>query len=513
MRISGLPRMPCCSAQIGSFCVSISASHRIVVRHCLLAMMWGYFDNSISSDASATWGNVDNVSFDAGAMVPPPPLGSPPSGEYDVFPLPPSQPQQVLAGVQMGSGSSMEHLQLHSAFAAFPVAAVAAAAPLHADGSREPPVADRGDGLGRDDRLQFAPALRWHAASAMEEGAMVRSAPGVGMHALAQPGPAGIAGDRGQLAAAPATVRQMPIRVDNVVPDSPSGGRAPGMLVAASSADASPGAASLGTPDGLQRKDVSPGDKTCPYGAPAAQGPQAARRIADPVVEVRADVKRHLDQLLDADWSGVLQNDAALRVLFDYDAIYGILGSSPQSMESAVYSLFVQLFKDYRSSKRFSFPQAYKMYQKFPVEAITTRVSATAYRHLGDLLRVDPNFVRFPKIGFQKSLMPADFVVRQGSHRKSMRENILMVAGGGLKKSYIIKMLRGLLRNMAQHDNLPGIFETLQRHGFCRKKNHRYSERARPRDGELVGDEEPPFFEQEDVWVVFLSLCLADEDL
>ena len=53
-------------------------------------------------------------------------------------------------------------------------------------------------------------------------------------------------------------------------------------------------------------------------------------------------------------------------------------------MDAAVFTLFSNLIKNWQDSRRFSYLQAYKMYDKFRVGSVTTRVSAKAYEHLGD---------------------------------------------------------------------------------------------------------------------------------
>ena len=120
-------------------------------------------------------------------------------------------------------------------------------------------------------------------------------------------------------------------------------------------------------------------------------------------------------------------------------------------------------------SDRFGYLQAYNLYKKFPVGSVTTRVSAKVFEHLGDIARVDPHFVRVPKVALQKTLLPRRFVVKHGKFRKSMRENVMMIAGGGSKKSFLLKRLKRMLTNSEHDPTFPGILEVLKEVGLCRK--------------------------------------------
>ena len=85
------------------------------------------------------------------------------------------------------------------------------------------------------------------------------------------------------------------------------------------------------------------------------------------------------------------------------------------------------------------------------------------------IARVDPHFVRVPKVALQKTLLPRGFVVTHGKMKKTMRENVLMIAGGGSKKSFLLKRLKKLLTNSEHDPDFPGILEILKELGLCRK--------------------------------------------
>ena len=97
------------------------------------------------------------------------------------------------------------------------------------------------------------------------------------------------------------------------------------------------------------------------------------------------------------------------------------------------------------------------MYKKFPIGSVTTRLSGTRYMHLGEIARVDEHFIRFPKIVFQVALMPKAMALSDGHMKKSFRQNSMNVAGGGLRKSLILKkMLRKILINPSTDPTNPG---------------------------------------------------------
>ena len=59
--------------------------------------------------------------------------------------------------------------------------------------------------------------------------------------------------------------------------------------------------------------------------------------------------------------------------------------------------------------------------------------------------------------------------MKHGKMRKTMRENVLMIAGGGSKKSFIPKRLKKLIKNSEYDLEFPGILESLKGLGLCRK--------------------------------------------
>ena len=83
--------------------------------------------------------------------------------------------------------------------------------------------------------------------------------------------------------------------------------------------------------------------------------------------------------------------------------------------------------------------------------------------------RVDPHFVRAPKVALQKTMLPKGFLLKHGKMKKTMRENVMMVAGGGSKKSFFLKRLKKILMNSERDPDFPGILEILKEAGLCRK--------------------------------------------
>ena len=131
--------------------------------------------------------------------------------------------------------------------------------------------------------------------------------------------------------------------------------------------------------------------------------------------------------------------------LFDFGEIYGVLGTTADSVASAVYSLFAELFKGYGTQSQFAAASAYRYYSKFPIESATTCLSSARYRVISDKLKVDPHFVRFPRIATMKTLMPkASRVTFKGGVAASLQENVFMLAGSSNKKSTILKLWRKL---------------------------------------------------------------------
>ena len=91
------------------------------------------------------------------------------------------------------------------------------------------------------------------------------------------------------------------------------------------------------TPDALKAKCTSPGDKTRPFGT---SGPDFGAVVEDPIVPVVTTLVTGLHSACsDMSWADVYCCDAALRVLYDYSAVYGTLGCTSDSMASAVYEV------------------------------------------------------------------------------------------------------------------------------------------------------------------------------
>ena len=208
-------------------------------------------------------------------------------------------------------------------------------------------------------------------------------------------------------------------------------------------------------------KAVSPGDKSDPFRKVPVPPVEV---VPDPVAPMEQHLLRELAKLqLSPDWSDLLWRDDALRVLFDYEAVYGTLGSTAESMETAVFELFSILFQNWGRESRFTYEDAYRYYKFFPVEACTTTLSSCRHTHLARLLRVDPHFIRFPKVAMQKSWMPRHWLMEVGTFEVSSKENVLMVGGSALRKSTILKMLRAIVRNESTNEDQPGIDEVLTR--------------------------------------------------
>ena len=111
------------------------------------------------------------------------------------------------------------------------------------------------------------------------------------------------------------------------------------------------------TPEALKKKCVSPGDKTSPFGF---CGPDLGSRVEDPIGPAATSIVDGLHAACaDRTWSDVHCNDAALRVLYDYDAVYGTLGCTSESVSSAVYEVFQRLFSDWGQEGAFTFEDAY----------------------------------------------------------------------------------------------------------------------------------------------------------
>ena len=72
-------------------------------------------------------------------------------------------------------------------------------------------------------------------------------------------------------------------------------------------------------------------------------------------------------------------------------------------------------------------------------------------------------------MALQKTLLPRGFLLHNGEMKKTMRENVMMVAGGGCKKSFFIKKLLNSLKNSMVDKIFPGIMEILKEVGMLRK--------------------------------------------
>ena len=230
-------------------------------------------------------------------------------------------------------------------------------------------------------------------------------------------------------------------------------------------------------------KAVSPGDKSNPFRKVPVRPVQV---VPDPVGPMEQYSHQQLDSIgLNHDWSDLLRRDDALRVLFDYDAVYGTLGSTTESMEAAVYELFSMMFQNWGRERRFTYQDAYRCYKFFPVEACTTTLSSCRHTHLARVLRVDPHFIRFPKVAMQKSWMPRSWLMEVGTFEVSSKENVLMVGGSALRKSTILKMLRAIVRNKSTNEDQPGIDEVLTQLGFKERGQKDCDD-----DSEIVSSEE-----------------------
>ena len=83
---------------------------------------------------------------------------------------------------------------------------------------------------------------------------------------------------------------------------------------------------------------------------------------------------------------------------------------------------------------------------------------------------MDPQFIRVPMVALMKAMVPKDCEVRAGCLKKSFRENVMMVASGGCRKSTITKLAYKLVRNSVDDPDVAGILEVLIKQGMCRKK-------------------------------------------
>lgn len=167
------------------------------------------------------------------------------------------------------------------------------------------------------------------------------------------------------------------------------------------------------TPEHLRKKVISPRVKSSPFDSP----------------ELPLETDGRMDAVLQR-LRHITMQEVDLPRLFDFGEIYGVLGTSADSVASAVYSLFAELFKGHGTQSQFVAANAYRYYSKFPIESATTCLSSARYRVISDKLKVDPHFVRFPRVTFK------------GGVAASLQENVFMLAGSSNKKSTILKLWR-----------------------------------------------------------------------
>ena len=119
----------------------------------------------------------------------------------------------------------------------------------------------------------------------------------------------------------------------------------PGTMVLEGSAPGTPGQPGISaavdmTPECLKRKEVSPGVKDDPLHRTERPAPVP---VPEPVVGIEAELRGHLS----AGDTYDSMSDRLLRVMFDYDAVYGVLGSDWESVDAAVFAIFEKLFRHF----------------------------------------------------------------------------------------------------------------------------------------------------------------------
>ena len=260
------------------------------------------------------------------------------------------------------------------------------------------------------------------------------------------------------------------------------------------------------TPEALAVKGVSPGPKLDPLDRAAHPIPDAP---SEPVVERLTSLR---NSLLDKSDDQMLE-DSSLRLVFNYDAVYGVLGSTVSSMDSAVYALFSMMFKGFGTKDQFGAQDAYRFYEKFPVDACSTVLGTERCKTIAQKLRVDPHYVRFGGVLTFKMLLPRAWnMLFASGQRQSAKESVMMLGGTNMKKSTLLKFWRKLLRNSQNDLVSPGINEELARLGFKRRKK-RESEKSEKEDDEGQDEEQPQFVEEEQLFWYFYNPRMTYEGL
>ena len=264
------------------------------------------------------------------------------------------------------------------------------------------------------------------------------------------------------------------------------------------------------TPENLVCKAVSPGPKTDPLDRVANPAPI---RQAESIVATRGELRAFLAHKSDAE----VLDDECLRRIFNYDMVYAVLGSTKQTMENAVYSLFSLLFKNFGQPSQFGPRQAYRYYDKFPVESCTTVLSSARYNTISDKLRVDPHFLRFACVLTMKMLLPRDWCMEFDSGlRQGAKESVMMLGGTNMKKSTILKMLRRVLRNSQDNTTSPGVDEELTRLGFKRRVSAKRNGHQNPNEeghGDSQNADDPGFVEEDQLFWYFFNPRMTYEGL
>lgn len=263
------------------------------------------------------------------------------------------------------------------------------------------------------------------------------------------------------------------------------------------------------TPDALKQKSVSPGPKDDPLRRDRNPAPQPE---PDPVVRLGQHLRSQLQNVSDDQ----VFEDNILRQVFDYDAVYGILGSTAETMEAAVYAIFSRMFKNWSQEGAFRVEDAYRFYDKFPVSACATLLSAARYKTIAQKLCVDPHFVRFPRVQSMKMLLPHKWrVMFESTLTQGPLENVMMLGGTNMKKSTILKLWRSILRNPADHETIPGVDAFVKELGMKRmvKVKKGDSRRSAEDEDEAGVEEEADFVEDEGVFWYFFNPRMTYEGL
>ena len=182
--------------------------------------------------------------------------------------------------------------------------------------------------------------------------------------------------------------------------------------------------------------------------------------LRGPILE--AELRRDLRMLCadDPSWAKLLEREECLKVLCSFQAVYQPLGSTVESLEESLYTLFKKLFQDFGTPEGFTASQAYAHYSKFPIDACTTRLSSESYSLLAQVFRVDEHYVRAPLAAHRKFFLPKDFRMKNGTRCLSGRESTFMLGGTGLKKSSIMKIIRRMVRE-GGNKGLKNVYDRL----------------------------------------------------